>query len=184
MKYEKIIQQRYCCVPACLQMILKRNNIEYKSQEEIGYDLGLIVPEEDRHLFNKVRTGEKPNAGYGTQIKKEEYSLNKFFEKNNIPLVYEYYYIEDYNEANQFLINNKENDIIVCVHCATLYDAPHADWGHVIVVDDYENEVVTLLEVSTKRDYEKIPLEKLLKAMKKHGKGNSAGFWLFKKINN
>ena len=77
--YKLIKQKPYCCVPACISMILDRRKIKRGSQEEIGYELGLVVPKEKTHLFTKTRTGKKPVAGYGTQINKEKYSINNYF---------------------------------------------------------------------------------------------------------
>ena len=75
-KYKKITQKPYCCCGACLEMILNRHKITNKGQEDIAYELGLVVPEKDENLFKKARIEEKPIAGYGTQIQKEEYSIN------------------------------------------------------------------------------------------------------------
>ena len=74
-KYVPITEQPYCCVPACIQMILLRRGIPLKSQEEIGYNLGLIVPQRYKNLFGKVRTGKRPKDGWGTQTGKLIYSL-------------------------------------------------------------------------------------------------------------
>lgn len=168
MKYNKIIQKPYCCVGACLEAILNRHNIENTGQEDIAYQLGLIVPEEDKNLFKRVRIGEKPNAGYGTQIQKEEYSINNYFVQNNIPLEEEYYFITDLEEANTFLFLNNDNDILICMHCGTLYDKPYADWGHMVLFENIKSNEVTILEVSPKRDYESFPLDKLLESISIH----------------
>lgn len=85
-KYLPITEQPYCCVPACIQMILLRRNMRLISQEEIGYDLGLIVPQKYKSLFKKVQMGKKPKAGWGTQTGKPVYSINNFFRKNKINL--------------------------------------------------------------------------------------------------
>ena len=77
--YKLIKQKPYCCVPVCISMILDRRKIKHGSQEEIGYELGLVVLKEKTHLFTKVRIGKKPVAGYGTQINKEKYSINNYF---------------------------------------------------------------------------------------------------------
>ena len=163
-------------------MILKRNNVSDKNQIEIAYDLGLTVPEEYREMYPNAIFGDKPSAGYGTQIQKTEYSINNFFETNNIRLYEEYYYIENENETKDFLENNVDNDILVCCHCKTLYDAPHADWGHMLLFETIENDNVTLLDPGAKRNYEIIPLSKLVRAITIHGKENGAGFYLIRKL--
>jgi len=62
-KYNLKTEKEYCCVPAVLQMVQERRGLESSSQEEIGYQLGLIVPKEKAHLFSKVRTGRIPKTG-------------------------------------------------------------------------------------------------------------------------
>ncbi len=89
--YIPLTQQPFCCVSTCIQMILLRRGLPLYSQEEIGYELGLVVPKEYANLFQKVRTGKKPSAGWGTQINKPNYSLNNFFLKYKIPLKKEYF---------------------------------------------------------------------------------------------
>lgn len=181
MKYEKIAQKPYCCTAACLEMILKRNGINDYEQEDIAYDLGLIVPPDYVDRFKRVRTGQKPIAGYGTQIQKEKYSVNNFFKKNNIPLINEYHYITGIKEAKKFLKDNDKNDILVCLHCATLYDAPHANWGHMVLYDHMEDDYFVLQDPADNHDIEKIKLDKVLEAIKVHGVKKAGGFWLIKK---
>lgn len=102
MKYKKIVQKKYCCVGACLEMVLNRHHIKNSGQEDIAYQLGLIVPDEVKDNYKKVWSGKKPIAGYGTQIQEEQYSINHYFNENKIPLVEKYYYITDYEEAKGF----------------------------------------------------------------------------------
>ena len=182
-KYKKITQKPYCCCGACLEMILNRHKITNKGQEDIAYELGLVVPEKDENLFKKARIEEKPIAGYGTQIQKEEYSINNYFRKHNIQLIQEYYYITDTEKAKKFFLKNDDNDILICCHCGTLYDAPHADWGHMLLFDHLEDDIVVVLDPSPKRNYEKIKIETLIKSIEIHGIDKGAGFWLIKKHN-
>jgi hypothetical protein len=86
MRYDPITEKPYCCVPAVLQMIQARRGIRSMSQEDIGWQLGLIVPPELESKFVKVRTGPKPQAGYGTQTSKPEFSIERYFDRNHLPL--------------------------------------------------------------------------------------------------
>lgn len=180
MKYEKITQKPYCCVGACIEMILNRNNISNKGQISIACDLGLIVPKEYIKMYPNARTGEKPEAGFGTQIQKEEYSINSFFEKNEISLKEEYYYITEIEEIKDFLNKNNNNDILICCYAATLYNDSEEDWGHMILFEGINDNSITILDPSIKRDYENIEIKNLSKAISIHGKENGAGFYLFK----
>lgn len=180
MKYKKIIQKPHCCTAACLEMILNRNKIKNNGQEYIAYELGLVVPPNERYLFKKHRDEEKPLAGYGTQIQKKEYSIERFFDNNNINLYVEYKFITDIELVKKFLNKNINNDIIICIHCGTLYDSINSNWGHMILFESIDKNIITILDPSENRDYENIPIGKLIDAIKIHGKENGAGFWLIK----
>jgi hypothetical protein len=177
--YRPIKQKPYCCVPACVSMILDRRKIEHGSQEEIGYELGLIVPEEKTHLFTKIRTGKKPIAGYGTQVNKKEHSITNYFFKNKIKLKEAYYSSEKVKGIRNFIIENLKNgnDLIVCFNNKKLHGGE--DLGHVSLIQNINNNIVTLIDpengVPNKR---KVKLQKLVEAMKYHGKKKRGGFWV------
>ncbi len=183
--YKPITQKPYCCVPACISMILDRRNILHETQDEIGYELGLIVPKDKAHLFTKVRTGEKPVAGYGTQVDKEEYSINNYFKKNNINLKEKYFFVKDIPDVKDFIISNikKNNDIMVCFNNKILYGS--GDWGHVSLIQGIEKDTVFL--VDPEKDVPKIrkvKLDKLISAIEYHGKEKRGGFWLISENSN
>lgn len=180
MKYTKVIQKPYCCVGACIEMILNRSNITNKGQVEIAYKLGLTLPEQYRTIYPNAIFSPKPSAGYGTQIQREEYSINNFFKNNNINLISEYHYITTEFEAKKFLLNNIQNDIMICLHCGTLYDSKGEDWGHMLLIEKINDDSVVLLDPEEDRDYETVSIEKLVKAITIHGENNGAGFYLIK----
>ncbi len=177
--YKPITQKPYCCVPACVSMILNRRKIKHGSQEEIGYELGLTVPKEDAHLFTKVRTGRKPAAGYGTQVGKKKYSISKYFLKNKISLKETYYPPEKIKDAKRFISDGlkNNNDIIACFDNNQLYVV--GDGGHVSLIESISGNLAVLIDPekgAPKR--RKVEISKLLTAMKKHGKKNRGGFWI------
>ncbi|HLD05329.1 MAG TPA: hypothetical protein VJG90_06435 [Candidatus Nanoarchaeia archaeon] len=91
-----------------INVIGYRRGYKPESQEEIGWELGLVVPEEDERFFQKVRVGKKPKAGYGTQAsfnKNVKYSLNRYFEKKKISLRAELVKIEMV-KADKFIEDN------------------------------------------------------------------------------
>lgn len=182
MKYLKVTQKDYCCVGACLEMILKRHGITDYDQERIAYELGLIVPPHLASNFRYARTGKKPSAGYGTQIQEPQYSIGHFFKKHNLHFAQKYYYITSIKEAEKFLNRNNEQDILIIAHCGTLYGSPDADWGHAVLLDHINGDQVTIQENSSKKDREIIALSQLLCAIETHGQKNGAGFYLIKKI--
>ena len=86
MRYDPITEKPYCCVPAVLQMILTRRGLPCTTQDDIGWDLGLIVPPEAVPEFTAVRTGPMPRAGYGTRTSKPEFSIESYFDRRRLPL--------------------------------------------------------------------------------------------------
>ena len=177
--YKPIKQKPYCCVPVCISMILDRKKIKHGSQEEIGCELGLVVPKEKTHLFTKIRTGKKPIAGYGTQVNKRKYSINKYFLKNKIKLKEAYYFSEEVKNIKKFIVENLEsgNDLIVCFNNKKLHSGE--DLGHVSLIQNINNNVITLIDPENNvPNRRKVKLQKLIEAMKYHGKKKRGGFWV------
>lgn len=97
-------EKEYCCVPAVLQMIHDRRGLKYASQDEIGYQLGLVVPKGKVHLYSKALTGRMPKSGWGTQTSKKQYSINNYFIKNNLPLKLTIHNIQKIEKAKDIQI--------------------------------------------------------------------------------
>ena len=76
MRYKHISQKPYCCVPACVQMILQRRKLPTPTQSDIGYELGMILPAAKRGVIKiKSHTDKKPATGWGTRINLKKYGL-------------------------------------------------------------------------------------------------------------
>ena len=177
--YKPIKQKPYCCVPACISMVLDRRKTKHSSQEEIGYELGLIIPKEKIHLFTKIKTGKKPIAGYGTQVNKKKYSINNYFFKNKIKLKETHYPIEKNKNTNKFIVENLRsgNDLIVCFNNKKLYGGE--DYGHVSLIQKINDNIITLIDPENNvPDKRKVKLQKLVDAMECHGKKKRGGFWI------
>lgn len=179
MKYKIIKQKPYCCVGACMEMILNRRNISNKGQVSIACDLGLIVPLSYKDIYPHALIGDKPNAGYGTQIQKEKYSLNNFFKNNNLDLTMEYFFLTSSKDIKKFLIDNNLHDILICLYGEILYDEKEANWGHMVLFEGMENDLVFLADTYKNRQI-RMSIVKLAKAIKVHGKNNGGGFYLIK----
>jgi hypothetical protein len=160
-------------------MVLDRRKVKHGTQDEIGYELGLVVPKDIAGEFNKIRTGKKPIAGYGTQVSKKQYSINHFFQKYKINLRETYYPPEKITDYAKFITDNisKSNDLIVCFNNELLFGS--GDWGHVCVIQSINKNIVTLVDpgrsVPKKR---KAELPNLISVIKKHGKKRRGGFWV------
>lgn len=178
-RYIPITQQPYCCVPACIQMILIKRKLTLISQEEIWWWLWLIVPEEDKYLFWKVRTWNKPSAGWWTQ-KWTRYSINTLFKAKKYPLKEKFYFIIDYKEAEKFIINNinKNNDILVCFSYWKLYNTGNL-WWHLSLINSINNWKVVLVDPSEKHPkYREVEFKLLLDSIVFHTKNNWWWFWV------
>jgi hypothetical protein len=122
-RYEPITEKPYCCVPAVIQMILARRGLACRSQEEIGWELGLLVPPEIKSAFTRVRTGPKPPAGYGTQTSKPEFSIENYFLRNLFPLSITRVSPSSLNELTATLEAelDRDNDVVLCFNSRRLF---------------------------------------------------------------
>lgn len=140
-------EKPYCCVPAVLQMILKRRRLKNLSQEEIGWELGLTVPKEKTHLFKKVRTNKRPpKYGWGTKTYKKEFSINNFFVKKKLPLVCITYSLKNIKNISQFITSHLQgnHDIVVCYNSQVLFN--DGDREHVSLIQSIDGYSITLID--------------------------------------
>ena len=70
-RYVPLTQQRSCCAPTCIQMIMYKNGIPLKPAEEIGYHMGLTVSLDAECLFYNARTSATPPHLPDTVLKLE-----------------------------------------------------------------------------------------------------------------
>ncbi len=160
-------------------MVLLRRKLPMFSQEDIGRDLGLIVPKKYTTLLPFARTGKQPSAGWGTQVREKKYSLNNFFTKRKLSL----------NESfvpPSLIVHVKEwikkqikddSDIIVCFNYGALYGGDGQ--GHVSILDSISRACVTLIDPGGNvLKYRSVSLKRLVEAMDVHGEKNRGGFWL------
>lgn len=188
-RYIPLTQQKYCCVPTCIQMVMYKNGIPLVSQESIGNALGLIVPEEDMYLFDNPKTGEMPISGWGTQIYRSEYSPNSAFKNLNIPLKMKLDLIDSFNtvqDIKEYLMKHQESnsDVLVCYDYGVLFDK---DWhgGHVNVFDSFDIATGIVRLVDPEQNvpkYREVSVDKLFDALVTHGIEKSGGFWQIIKV--
>lgn len=180
-RYVPLTQQKWCCVPTCIQMVMLRYNIPLIPAEVIGDAMGLLVPKRDLKYFWDGKTGPKPKAGYGTQLN-EQVQANKLFEKLGIPLRMKWYLIDEFPDLSafrHFLENIHNKDILICFDWGTLKNSNY-HFGHVCVLDKIyldKGEVRFIDPDFDSPKWQTVKIAKLYKAMQHHGKENSAGFW-------
>lgn len=158
-------------------MVMYRNGIALIEQEDLGYELGLIVPEKAKKYFNRVRTGTEPPAGWGTQIRIPEYSLDNAFSKLGVPLesrIHTVEYIKSVDMLKKFFEDTLKDDAdaLVC------FKSDSGNGGHVCVFDYMEGNNVWLVDPNIERPrHRKIDIAELYQRMVDHGASKSAGCW-------
>lgn len=187
-RYIPFVQQKSCCVPTCILMIMYRNNIPLISQELLGHNLGLTVKKENKKFFWNVRTGKRPPAGWGTQMYKKRYKLNVVFSKLKIPLKVTFHSVNLFNDKSfrKFLsdIIKKDKDVIACYDYGKLNDVKERA-GHACLVDKVnvrKNEVRLIDPSPEEPKWRVVKIDKLKIAMEVHGGNRSGGFWEFTKV--
>ncbi len=183
-RYVPLTQQPYCCVPACIQMVMVRRKIPLIPQELIGYRLGLIVPRSAAKYFWKARTGKRPKAGYGTQITDEKFDINAAFASLGIPLKVKYAPINTFQSIGDFRdylhgMGDHDMDALAIFDYGALYGS-RAHYGHTSLVDRVypEDDEVRLVDpgIDTPK-WRLVDVEKLFESMKRHGNSRGGGFW-------
>lgn len=182
--YTTLTQQPFCCVPACIQMVLYRRGLSLLEQEEIGIDLGLTVPLENGGLFENVPTLTKPptdTGDWGTRINIKKYDLNSFFKKRGFHLRSTYVHQDKIKEVPFFIASNLEqrNDILTCFRYGTLYNenVPH---GHGSLIEKINGTQITLVEPMADLKRKSVSVDKLIEAIIANQEKNHAygGFWV------
>lgn len=182
-RYVPMTQQKSCCVPTSISIVMYKRGIPLLPQELLGYHLGLLVKEESKHLFWNPRDGQRPPAGYGTQVASEEYEPDAVFEKLGIPLKMVIYSIDSFETKEKFFeyisdcVEN-DKDVLTCF-CSGVLNGNDKKGGHVCVVDKVfpSRNTIRLIDSSpTQPKWREIEVELLMEAMKKHPSGGG-GFW-------
>ncbi len=182
-KYLPLTQQKYSCVPTCIQMVMLRHNIPLMPAELIGYELGLVVPQMDAKLFWKPRTGARPAAGYGTQLSKKEYGPNLVFRKLGIPLAMNWSLVNSFRSLESFKeylgkFENSQKDILLCFDWGDLHGDRTYHNGHVCLLDKVEGDQIRIVDPDPfSPKWQTWSQEEMLSAMRYHGVDKMAGCW-------
>ena len=190
-RYIPFTQQPYCCVPTAIQMVMYRRGIPLIPAEELGYHLGLTVPEKVNYFFWRTRTGKRrpsslrPVAGYGTRIYEGKYDPNKVFKKLGIPLAMKLRPITRFGKFASFKkylsdLSGQDLDVLMCFHHGTLANDPSRDNGHVVVLDRTYPKDQKIRFVDPERrgpKWKVCSMQKMYVAMKAHPNPKVAGFW-------
>jgi hypothetical protein len=182
-RYVPFVQQLYCCVPTCVQIVLYKNKLALIPQEEIGTQLGLVVPEEVKDLFYGVETAKQPpiGSGFGTRIQIPKFSMSQLIKKQKWPFTFDTLLASVFKDVHEFvaklheLVQN-DNDVLVC------FQNDH-DAGHVCVIDKVSTDEVRLIDPSQNfPKWRNISSQELFDRVQVHGDTNYGGIWVFTKL--
>lgn len=185
MRYNPISEKPYCCVPAVLQMILARRGLPCMSQDEIGWELGLLVPPEIESAFTKVRTGPMPSVGYGTQTAKPEFSIEIFFSRNRLPLSIARLSPSSLKELISILETALacDNDVVLCFNSQSLFG--DGDIEHAALIETFNKTTgqVTVVDPAISSPKHKIAsIENIFATIQAHDISTLGGVWIISEI--
>lgn len=187
-RYVPILQQPYCCGPACLTMVMIRNGIPPLPQELLGYHMGLVVPEAQKGAFWQVRTASSPVAGsgFGTQVQNEGYGLSKVLRDLAIPLDFTYIAADSIDsvahlEKRVEQIIRSDGDVLVCLNWAALTGQAEKNWGHILCVDQIEGSDFRLVDTDVGAKWKSFSASRIYDAIRTHGNANYGGLLVFRK---
>lgn len=185
MRYTPISEKPYCCVPAVLQMIQARRGLPIISQDEIGWELGLIVPPGLKSEFTKVRTGSMPRAGYGTQTSKPEFSIERYFDRKHLPLSI----VRVSPSSLKELISTieaafaQDDDIVLCFNSRLLFG--DGDLEHVSLIEEFNKNSGQVKVVDPAIGAPKqrtTTINTVFKAIKNHNVSEIGGVWIISEL--
>jgi hypothetical protein len=190
-RYIPLTQQKSCCLPTCLQILMMKHKIPLMPAEELGYHLGLIVHPDNAYLFYNVRTSKKkPSAGYGTRIYEPRFEPNKIFQKLHLPMSLIIKPISKFNSSKEVKDHLRsaeadDKDILLCFNHGALIDNASKNWGHFCVFDRLIGNKIRIIDPSPDQPkWRNVSINKMFNAMRKHGEKRSGGFWELSVENN
>jgi len=162
-------------------MIQARHGLSSMSQDEIGWELGLIVPAEIKSEFVKVRTGPKPPVGYGTQVSKSQFSIENYFIRNCLPLSIKRVSATSVLELDTIFSSalNQDDDIALCLN--SLYLFGQGDLEHVFLVEKYNRAIgqVTIVDPAIGAPINRVTsIDSIFDTIQNHNVSNLGGLWI------
>lgn len=177
-RYVPFTQQKSCCVPASISIVMYKLGIPLISQELLGYYLGLILDKDKKNLFWNVRTGRRPKTGYGVQMLEKKYEINSVFKKLKIPLKITNYSISNFKTKKELVSYisksiKEDKDLIVLLGSDILNNTKNNN-GHACVIDRIypSKDTIRLIDPSSEQaKWREIKLDKFIEAVKCHPTG-------------
>ena len=175
-------------MPATLQSIFYRRNLDILDQEKIGSYLGLRMTKAHLKYFQNpkmptVKDGDKAM----TQILKSEYSIQNLFDKLKYPLkISEEIQITDLEELDKFLQTRTKEDIdIILRYNNSLVQINKKGGGHFSLISEYDSVSKEVLILDPDPPFwKKMKLEDLHTSISDKLDGIKRGFYIVEQIFN
>ena len=183
-RYVPLVQQPFCCVPTCIQIVMLRHNLPLVPAEAMARHLHVVVPKDDAKNFWNARTQNKrPEFGWGTVVN-EDKTVNPMLKKLGIPLRLTWKLIDDFADAaalKRYLYDavKEDRDVLVCFDYAPLFDSK-SHGGHICVLDRVYPRKGEVRLVDPEADVPKwrtVKIDKLFTAMQSHVADKMGGCW-------
>jgi len=167
-------------------MILARRGLPCMSQEEIGWQIGLLVPPEIESEFTKVRTGPMPPAGYGTQTSKPEFSIEHFFSRNHLPLAVARTSPASLKELIFTLQTafDRNNDVVLCFNSRFLFG--DGDTEHAALIEGFDKTTGKAMLVDPAVDSPRrraAAVDRIFETIQWHSVSPAGGIWIIADAN-
>lgn len=184
-RYIPFTQQKYCCVPTAMLMIMHRNQIPLLPAEELGVYFGLTVPPEDENLFYNVKVSATPpsGAGYGTSIKNND--PNEVFAKLGIPLAVSFVLADKIFSTDDLIqklleIEKSDEDAIICLNDGVTFGEFKPFSGHAVIFDRIIDGKIRVVDPGTSRaKWRTLDAKIVFDAIQTHGVKHHGGIWKF-----
>ncbi len=148
-RYVPTPQKKYHCVPAAIQMIMRKNGLVAPSQDEIGFNLGVIIPPDAAEQFDPVRVGVEPDGCYGTHLEKPEFDFNAVANRLGWGLAMKHVPANEFEspaDLAEYLSDAEEadDDVAICFDFLAMYE--NGKGGHVNLFDRVTPDGIRVIE--------------------------------------
>ena len=162
-------------------MIQARRGLSSMSQDEIGWQLGLIVPPEVKSEFTRVRTGPRPRTGYGTQTSNPQFSIENYFVRNHLPLSITRVAASSPVELNSIVgaALDRDDDLMLCLNSLHLFG--DGDLEHVLLIEAFNSASgqVTVVDPAIGAPMHRITtVESIFETILAHNVSALGGLWI------
>jgi len=153
-------------------------------QELIGIELGLRIPKKGKKIFKRVGIkflDKDPVGGFGTQIEKEKYSIQKFFDKYSIPLIIsKLLFFETEHELRNFLKDNlKSGNDVILRYNNVIFKSGEKGHGHFSVISEYDDKTAEVVIGDPNPPFfKKASLKQILYSISNKLDGQRRGFYI------